>query len=307
MHTKFSPNFPGFDTKSCQHLISVLPMKEQFVPLNEGQNIAGYSLVSKICETKMSVLFKAQRKGAPVAIKFIKKRPEYAKHIEREVSLIKEIDCPLIMSALDFFDYEDYQCYVMPLADGSFSSLKRYSEEIVKKVVMCGLKALRYLHENRIWHRDVKAENFLTKGGEVFLCDLGLAFRSEEATNNTEYVGTLRYAAPEIITHKPYDASIDIWSLGVTAYTLLTGTSPFPLQPETCLRRCILKAAFCFPSRKWSKISKDAKDLIAKMIVANPGDRISIDEALKSPWFADINVLPKADGNTSVDAIQCSL
>lgn len=274
---------------------SFLPMKDVFAPIDTGQSINGYNLTQKICETRMSVVFKAERKGDAVAIKFIKKRPEYAKQIEREISLLKDIDCPYIMHALDFFEYKDYTCFVMPLADqGSMHHNQKYPEDVVKRAIVSALKALRYLHENHIWHRDVKPDNLLMNKESIYLCDLGLAFRSSEPHNTTEYVGTLRFAAPEILTHKSYDESVDIWSLGVTAYTLLSGQHPFPIQPETCLRRAILKAAFWFPSKRWSDVSKEAKDVIAKMIVANPEERISIDEALNSPWLMDV------DGESSI-------
>lgn len=261
-------------------------MEETFPALSEGQDINGYVLIKKLCETKMSIVFRAERNGENFAAKFIKRRSEYSKHIETEVRLLQSINCPYVMGAQDFFDYEGYVCVVMKLADGSLAANKKHPEEVVRKLVLCGLKALKYLHDRHIWHRDVKVDNFLVCGDEFIIADLGLAVETNEEKISNEFVGTLRYAAPEVITHEPYDGSVDIWSLGVTAYTLIAGASPFPTSPESCMRRCISKAAFCFPSRVWGKVSKEARDLISNMIVADPKRRVTIEQAMLSPWFA---------------------
>lgn len=261
-------------------------MDASFPIINEGEVVHDYTLTKKLCETKMSVVFRAERNNVPFAAKFIKQRTEHAKHIETEIRLLKTIKCPYVMGALDFFEYKGYSCVVMKLADGCLAPNKKHPESLVRKLVLCGLRALKYLHSHNIWHRDVKVDNFLRCGNDFIMADLGLAVETNEEQISNEFVGTVRYAAPEIITHEPYNGSIDIWSLGVTAYTLLAGQSPFPTSPESCMLRCISKAAFCFPTRIWGKISKEARDLIAQMIVADPNKRITIDEALNSPWFA---------------------
>ena len=146
---------------------SFLPMKDVFAPIDTGQSINGYNLTQKICETRMSVVFKAERKGDAVAIKFIKKRPEYAKQIEREISLLKDIDCPYIMHALDFFEYKDYTCFVMPLADqGSMHHNQKYPEDVVKRAIVSALKALREMQSMK-WTNAVGSSTLPTPSTDV--------------------------------------------------------------------------------------------------------------------------------------------
>jgi len=87
----------------------------------------------------------------------------------------------------------------------------------------------------------------------------------------------------ELLT--PDEKSIDIWSLGVTMFSLLSGTQPFPVYPENTLRRCISSGSYFFPAHRFKNVSKDAKDLIISMIKVNPNERITAEEALKHKWF----------------------
>ena len=254
-----------------------------------GETIGSYKLRRKICETNLSLVYECEdtETGDSVALKFIKPGEQHKEHVQNEITLLKEVKCDYIVKVIDCFDYGDYKVIVMPLSSaGSLSPKTQYSENIVRTVVRCGLRALQYLHSKHIWHRDIKVENFLAfDNGKFVLADLGLAIKTDEEVKNNDFVGTLRYAAPEVILNHPYDESIDIWSLGVTAYTLLSGQCPFPATPECCLRRCIERAAFCYPARFWKGVSPEAKALIDRMIVRDPKARISIEEALNSPWL----------------------
>ena len=94
------------------------------------------------------------------------------------------------------------------------------------------------------------------------------------------------YAAPEVISCVPYDKSVDIWSLGVTLYTLLCGIPPFPTKNERETRVCIMTCSYFFPANLWTGISKEAKDLICNMIKKNPAARYTVDQCLNHPWFS---------------------
>ena len=90
-------------------------------------------------------------------------------------------------------------------------------------------KAINYLHQIGIAHRDIKLENFLftsTKKDIVKLIDFGLA-ENFQGRHMNHYIGTPYYVSPEILMKLPYDEKCDIWSLGVSLVRALTGSYPF--------------------------------------------------------------------------------
>jgi len=82
-----------------------------------------------------------------------------------------------------------------------------------------------------------------------------------------------------------YDEKCDVWSCGVILYILLCGYPPFGGASDNEILQKVKKAKFRFDEEDWSKISEDAKDLIRKMLVKDPSERISAAEALKHPWM----------------------
>lgn len=134
-----------------------------------------------------------------------------------------------------------------------------------------------------IVHRDLKPENMLIdfdKG--IKLVDFGLSntFKPNETLNTA--CGSPCYAAPEMISGKPYNGTkVDIWSLGVVLFALLSGYLPFE-DPDTGeLYKKILSADYHLPNY----VSKDAADLLSKILETDPDKRITIPEIRKHKWF----------------------
>jgi 5'-AMP-activated protein kinase, catalytic alpha subunit len=149
------------------------------------------------------------------------------------------------------------------------------------------LSGVEYLSELNIVHRDLKPENMLIdfdKG--IKLVDFGLSntFKHNETLNTA--CGSPCYAAPEMISGKPYNGTkVDIWSLGVVLFALLSGFLPFE-DPDTGeLYKKILSADYQLPDY----VSESATDLIAKILTTDPEKRISIPEIRSHPWF---NLVP---------------
>lgn len=96
-------------------------------------------------------------------------------------------------------------------------------------MVLPKVRALHYLHSNRIIHRDMKPQNILIgSSGAVKLCDFGFA-RAMSANTMvlTSIKGTPLYMAPELVQEQPYNHTVDLWSLGVILYELYVGQPPF--------------------------------------------------------------------------------
>ncbi len=145
------------------------------------------------------------------------------------------LDHPNILSVLDAGEDADQPYIVLEFVDGG-DTLKRYidSENLlsIKRIVeilfQCA-KALDYANRRGVIHRDIKATNILlTADGQVKICDFGIAqFSASDQTQVMGLLGSPRYMSPEQAREEDVTGQTDIYSLGVVAYELLTGTAPF--------------------------------------------------------------------------------
>jgi len=149
----------------------------------------------------------------------------------------------------------------------------QYSEKDASIVVGKMLSAVEYLHSLNIAHRDLKPENLLLKGGvadtDVMLSDFGLSKIIGVESMMETACGTPYYVAPEVLSATGYDKEVDLWSVGVITYLLLCGFPPFYGESLPEVFEQIMKAEFDFPEPYWNDISKEAKDLISKLLVVD--------------------------------------
>lgn len=155
-------------------------------------------------------------------------------------------------------------------------------------------EALRYLHKRGIVHRDLKPENLLLtskadRGAELKIADFGLSRLRTDSSLMTTVCGTWAYSAPEVrILRAPYTHKVDLWSLGVIVFVLCSGYHPF--DPEGCaseeeLQDAIKHGRFDFDDPVWDRISVDAKDLICRLLVVNPAERLDTGGLLRHSWI----------------------
>ena len=140
------------------------------------------------------------------------------------------------------------------------------------------MEGLHLLHLKGISHRDIKPENIFKKQGLYKLGDFGFATKNNVLNS---YVGTPLYMAPELNqVNLKYDAKVDIWAMGIILYQMIFGALPFKKQVDFSLKLEIPQDG----------ISKDCKDLIEKMLDANPKTRLSSIDCLKHPFLLDISL-----------------
>ncbi|XP_054729065.1 death-associated protein kinase related [Anastrepha obliqua] len=153
------------------------------------------------------------------------------------------------------------------------------------------LKALQFLHKRSIAHLDLKPQNILLTGEHIEdglkLCDFGISRVVAEGTNVREIVGTPDYVAPEVLQYEPLSLLTDIWSVGVLAYVLLSGFSPFggETKQETFLN--ISQCALTFPDKLFGGVSAAAIDFIRRALRIKPNDRMNAAGCLEHIWLKD--------------------
>lgn len=166
-----------------------------------------------------------------------------------------------------------------------------YSEKEAASTIKPIVDAIRYCHENGIIHRDLKPENLLYESEEstsiIKITDFGLArFVQEELA--TTACGTPGYIAPEIVEGKGYGKEVDYWSIGIILYIMLCGFPPFYDDNNQKLFEAITSCKYEFPSPYFDKVSDAAKDLISKILVRDPKERLNADQILSHQWIVDL-------------------
>ncbi|RHY79545.1 hypothetical protein DYB26_008346, partial [Aphanomyces astaci] len=190
---------------------------------------------------------------------------------------------------------------------------RRFPEALAAKLAHQIVRGIFFMHESGVVHCDIKPENVLLTdaagphtGGssaatsnnpdvkawdlKVELCDFGLSVKVPDVrffkhTGDVHKVpfngltGSVGYMAPELFQSQPYGKPVDLWSVGIILYEMLTGYQPF-YPPSICVDEPAE-----FTPRIWKKFSAEAADLVAHLLERDPTKRFTVEQALTHPWF----------------------
>lgn len=158
-----------------------------------------------------------------------------------------------------------------------------FSESMTAKYIHDLSIALAYCHSKHVIHRDIKPENLLIgQKGDIKIADFGWSVHAP-TSRRTTLCGTLDYLPPEMVEGREHDSTADIWSLGVLMYEFLVGSPPFEAEGYRATYRRISSVDLRYPP----SVSKDARDLISKMLVKEQCKRIKLTEVPKHHWIVN--------------------
>ncbi|XP_074575351.1 calcium-dependent protein kinase 1-like [Curcuma longa] len=198
--------------------------------------------------------------------------------------------------------YEDRSSVhlVMELCEGGelfdrIISRGHYSERAAAFLCREIVNVVHCCHSMGVMHRDLKPENFLflntNEDSPLKATDFGLSTFFKPGELFKDVLGSAYYIAPEVL-RKNYGPEADIWSAGVIVYILLAGVPPFWADNDQGIFSAILRGRLDFSSDPWPNISDSAKDLVKKMLRANPQERLTAAEILTHPWIREDGEAP---------------
>nr|XP_057945998.1 MAP/microtubule affinity-regulating kinase 3a isoform X7 [Doryrhamphus excisus] len=229
--------------------------------------------------------------GREVAIKIIDKtqlNPNSLQKLFREVRIMKILNHPNIVKLFEVIETERTLYLVMEYASGGevFDYLVahgRMKEKEARAKFRQIVSAVQYCHQKRIVHRDLKAENLLLDADmNIKIADFGFSNEFTVGNKLDTFCGSPPYAAPELFQGKKYDGpEVDVWSLGVILYTLVSGSLPFDGQNLKELRERVLRGKYRIPFY----MSTDCENLLKRFLVLNPAKRGTLEQIMKDRWI----------------------
>ena len=240
-----------------------------------------------------------KKTGQKVAIKIMKKSSMDSSDLElvrTEIEILKVCQHPNIIRLYNVFENADYMYIIMEYCSGGdlFSYLEnrnfRLSEKRASTIIHLMSTAVYYMHSFGVAHRDLKPENVLMTSddeeADIRILDFGLSKILGPYEKCDEPYGTLTYCAPEIIIDEPYSKAVDLWSLGIMTYLMVSGKLPFNSEDENEIaRQVVYDEPDYVRNPVWKNITPECKDFIKRLLEKDQNKRMTIKKLLEHKWI----------------------
>ncbi|XP_055084927.1 serine/threonine-protein kinase MARK2 isoform X16 [Periophthalmus magnuspinnatus] len=286
-------NSAGQESKSSSSRSSMARCRNSVATEGDQPHIGNYRLLKTIGKGNFAKVKLARHvlTGKEVAVKIIDKTQLNSSSLQklfREVRIMKMLNHPNIVKLFEVIETEKTLYLVMEYASGGevFDYLVahgRMKEKEARAKFRQIVSAVQYCHQKCIVHRDLKAENLLLDADmNIKIADFGFSNEFTLGNKLDTFCGSPPYAAPELFQGKKYDGpEVDVWSLGVILYTLVSGSLPFDGQNLKELRERVLRGKYRIPFY----MSTDCENLLKKFLILNPSKRGSLEQIMRDRWM----------------------
>ncbi|XP_017206004.1 myosin light chain kinase family member 4 isoform X1 [Oryctolagus cuniculus] len=235
--------------------------------------------------------------GLKLAAKIIKTRGVKDKEeVKNEISVMNQLDHVNLIQLYDAFESKNDIVLVLEYVDGGelFDRIIDENYNLTELDTILFVKqiceGIRHMHQMYILHLDLKPENILCvnrDAKQIKIIDFGLARRYKPREKLKVNFGTPEFLAPEVVNYDFVSFPTDMWSVGVIAYMLLSGLSPFLGDNDAETLNNILACRWDLEDEEFQDVSEEAREFISKLLIKEKSWRISASEALKHPWLSD--------------------
>lgn len=236
-----------------------------------------------------------EKQYAVKSIDKTKLSPTQIEFLSREIDILSTVDHPNIIRYYETYTDSRYFHIVTEYLSGGdllvgMARKKRYSEKNIASIINKLLSAISHIHSLGIVHRDLKPDNILFENenpdSDVKIIDFGVSrqiFKANDDLNSI--VGTPYYVAPEVLNGK-YDKKVDIWSIGIIMYVLMTGKPPFNAKSKSELFNKIQTKDLPYPLKSdGSTYSPHSVNFLMLLTKKDASQRPSAKDALDDKWF----------------------
>ncbi|XP_060693675.1 myosin light chain kinase 3 [Hemiscyllium ocellatum] len=240
--------------------------------------------------------------GLELAAKIIKvKGPKDREEVKNEITVMNQLSHVNLIQLYDAFEAKNNVTLIMEYVGGGelFDRIIDENYNLTELDTIIFVKQIcegvQYLHQQYVLHLDLKPENILcvnSTGNQIKIIDFGLARRYKPREKLKVHFGTPEFLAPEVVNYDYVSFPTDMWSVGVIAYMLVSGLSPFLGDHDTETMNNIINANWEFDAEGFESVSEEAKDFVSNLLVKEKSNRFSAGQCLKHSWLN--NLLEKA-------------
>ncbi|XP_038208119.1 obscurin isoform X2 [Zerene cesonia] len=255
-----------------------------------------YSFVSELWRGKFSIVVKGidKKDDSVVVAKILECRPETEVQVQREFECLRRLRHERISNLLAAYQTPGtpVAALILEKLQGAdiltyLSSRHDYTEQMVATIITQILDGLQYLHWRGYCHLDLQPDNVVmasVRSIQVKLVDFGSAHKVTKLGTSVPQVGDLEYKAPEIINDEPAYPQTDIWSVGVLAYILLSGTSPFRGSDDAETKQNISFVRYRF-EHLYKELTQEATRFLMFVFKKVPLKRPTAEECYEHRWL----------------------